>query len=164
MVYRGLWTLCILPETNTNTSTCFSAVKTIYSHPQVDIFVFFIDSLIFQVLLPHRGEVDSLQKPDQDALALVKLCMAFLANKFRKPRVTVHLDPDQPLEVCVEQKGWLSHGVWLLVYDTEGIPRPFVEGVPQAARGKLPVTKPADSSRESTCGGIITWFHLTALP
>lgn len=141
----------------------FFCSKNTLQSPSGRYICFFIDSLNFQVLLPHRREIDSLQKPDQDALALIKLCMAFLANKFRKPRVTVHLDPDQPLEVCVEQKRWLGHGVWLLVYNTEGIPRPFVEGVPQAARRKLPVTKPADSSRESTWGGITTWFHLTVL-
>lgn len=35
------------------------------------------------VLFPDRREIDSLQKPDQDAVALVELGMAFLADKLR---------------------------------------------------------------------------------
>lgn len=57
------------------------------------------------VLLPDWREIDSLQKPDKDAVALVELGMAFLADKLRQPWVPVQLDPDQLLEVRVEQKG-----------------------------------------------------------
>lgn len=63
------------------------------------------------VLFPDWREIDSLQKPDQDAVALVELGMAFLADKLRQPRVPVQLDPDQLLEVRVEQKGWLGRGI-----------------------------------------------------
>lgn len=40
-----------------------------------------LDSPAFHVLFPNWWEVDSLQKPDQDAVALVELGVAFLADK-----------------------------------------------------------------------------------
>lgn len=42
---------------------------------------FFLNAPAFEVLLPNWWEVDSLQKPDQGAVAFVELGMAFLADK-----------------------------------------------------------------------------------
>lgn len=39
------------------------------------------NSPTLQVLLSNRCEVDSLQKPNQDAVALVELCEALFADK-----------------------------------------------------------------------------------
>lgn len=42
-----------------------------------------MDSPAFKVLFSNWWEVDPLQKPDQDAVALVKLGVTFLADKLR---------------------------------------------------------------------------------
>lgn len=104
-------------------------------------------------LFTKRGEVDSLQEADQDAVTLVELGVAFLADKFRQSGVTVQPDPDQSLEVGVERQRRLGRrGVRLVVYDVDGIPSPVVEGVPQTPRGELPVAQPAQGRGQSTCG------------
>ena len=83
-------------------------------------------------------------------MAFVELGVAFFADKLRKPWVAVQLDADQALKVCVKQKGRLGRSV-RLVNNLQGILRPFVKGVPQAAWGELSMTEPTDGSGQSTC-------------
>lgn len=122
----------------------YSAVKSLK-------LILLLDSPASEVLLPQRREVDPLQEPDQDAVALVELGVTFLADELREPGVAVQLNADQTLEVCVEQKRrGGSGGVRLVVHDVEGFLRPLDEGVTETAWRELPMAEPTDCSGQST--------------
>lgn len=97
------------------------------------------------VFFSNWRQVDPLQKPDQDAVAFVKLGVAFLTDELRQSGVAVQLDAHQPLKVRVKQKGRAADEVRPLVDETEGILRPL-EGVTQTARREFPVAEPTGSS------------------
>lgn len=82
MVFRGVWTLFSLTEKQERVSYNLKNVR-----PNIlktcNLYIFKLDSLAPMVLFPDWWEIDSLQKPDQNAVALVELGMAFLANKLR---------------------------------------------------------------------------------
>lgn len=107
------------------------------------------------VLFPHWWEVDPLQEPYQDAVALVELGVAFLAHKLGEPRVPIQWDPNQLLEVHVErvkQKGGLGRGIQIL----NNILCPL-EGMSQAAWREFSMAEAADGGIESACWNSPRW-------
>lgn len=117
---------------------------------EIRTLVISLDLPVLQSFLSNWRQVDSLQKPYQDAVAFVKLGVAFLADELGQPGVAVQLNSNQLLEVCVEEEGLAAPGVRILGSDTEGILRPR-EGVSQAARREFSVAEPADGGGQSTC-------------
>lgn len=59
--------------------------------------------------MAHWGDVDSLEEGLEQAVALIELGMAVLADKLRQSRVLVDSHPQQVLEVPDENtlpRGW----------------------------------------------------------
>lgn len=92
---------------------------------------------------PVSGEgrqVDPVPEVQQDAVALVELGVAAVADELGQGGISFHRDPQELLEVGAEER-----------IDAARLVLQLRERLPQPPRGELPVTQPTEARAHPAC-------------